>query len=131
MITAAVLIPLAHLLWVVFVIFGALGTRGRTFWSTFHILASISAIFTLNNVYPCPLTLAENYFIGRTGQPTYQGRFLVHYLNHYVSPNLPAWLIVGVGVSMCCFNLGIYARRFRRYRLRLRTPLPAVTGSPE
>jgi hypothetical protein len=131
MITAGLLIPLVHLLWVVFVIFGALGTRGRMFWSATHILASISAIFTLNNVYPCPLTLAENYFEGRAGQPTYEGRFLVHYLQHYLSPNLPAWVIVGVGVSICCLNLCIYARRFWRHRLSLRTPLPAGAASAD
>ncbi|MGO8757673.1 MAG: DUF2784 family protein [Terracidiphilus sp.] len=131
MITAAVLIPLVHLLWVVFVIFGALGTRGRAFWSSIHILASISAIFTLNNVYPCPLTFAENYFEGRAGQPTYEGRFLVHYLQRYLSSSLPAWVIVGVGVSICCFNLSVYILRFRRYRLGLRTPLSAETASAD
>jgi hypothetical protein len=124
-ITAAVFIYFVHLLWVVFVTFGALGTRGRPRWSALHFLASCSAIFTLTNTYPCPLTLAENYFTGRAGLPAYEGRFIVHYLNHYISPNLPAALIVAVGVSLCCLNLGIYLWRFRNSRLRSRAPLVA------
>ncbi len=129
MITAAVLTLLIHFFYVALVVFGALFTRGRLLWSAAHFLASFSAIFTLTNTYPCPLTLAENYFESRAGLPTYQGRFVVHYLNHYVSPNLPAALIVTAGLSICCFNLAIYTWRFRKYRLGLRAPIQADTAS--
>ncbi len=39
MTTAAILILLAHLIWIVLVIFGALFTRGRPLWSALHILS--------------------------------------------------------------------------------------------
>jgi hypothetical protein len=115
MIAAAVLISIVHLAWVVLVIFGARWTRGRSRWSAAHIVALLSGIATQINLFPCPLTLAEQYFEARADIPLYRERFLVHYLNLYFSPGIPAWLITAVGVSVCVFNLGIYLWRFRNY----------------
>lgn len=115
MIAAAVLISLVHLAWVVLVIFGARWTRGRPQWSAVHILALLSGIVTQTNLFPCPLTLAEQYFENRAGLSLYRERFIVHYLNLYIHPGIPAWLITAVGVSVCIFNLGIYLWRFRSY----------------
>ena len=125
MITAVVAIVVLHCCWVVLVIFGALATRGRRVWSVIHVLALLAAIVTQSSLAPCPLTLAELYCRSRAGLPLYQGRFLVHYLNLYVSSSLSAAFITNSGVAICCFSLCIYAWRFRRYRLSLRTPLPA------
>jgi lysylphosphatidylglycerol synthetase-like protein (DUF2156 family) len=115
MIAATVLISIVHLAWVVLVIFGARWTRGRSQWSAAHILALLSGIATQINLFPCPLTLAEQYCETRAGLSLYRERFLVHYLNLYVSPGIPAWLITAVGVAVCVFNLGIYLWRFRNY----------------
>jgi len=115
MIVAAVLVSLVHLAWIVLVIFGARWTYGRPRWSAVHILALLSGIATQTNLFPCPLTLAEQYFETRAGLPLYRERFIVHYLNLYIHPGIATWLITAVGVSVCIFNLGIYLWRFRSY----------------
>jgi len=118
MTTAAILVLLAHLLWIVLVIFGALFTRGRPAWSTVHILALIWGIIVETGPWPCPLTLAEQYFETRAGMAAYQGSFLLHTLDAIVYPNLPGWVVTLMGVAVCAFNLGIYLWRLRIYRLR-------------
>ena len=77
----AALILAVHLVWLALVIFGALWTRGRPVWSALHILALVWGVIVEVSPWPCPLTLAEQYFEGRFGRPLYQGGFLLHYLD--------------------------------------------------
>lgn len=122
MTTAAILVLFVHLLWIALVICGALWTRGRPVWTTLHILSLLWGIAVEAGPWPCPLTLAEQYFEAHAGFVAYQGSFLLHVLDAVVYPNIPDWLITVFGVSVCVFNLGIYGWRFRKYRLRRRTP---------
>jgi hypothetical protein len=103
-----------HLLWLTLVIFGALWTRGRPVWAALHILALLWGIVVELGPWPCPFTLAENYFEARAGLPSYHGSFLLHYLDAIVYPRLPYWIITSAGVAVCAANLGIYARRWSR-----------------
>ena len=114
------LILAVHLLWLALVIFGALWTRGRPVWSALHILALVWGILAEVGPWPCPLTLAEQYFRARIGASSYQGGFLLHYLDVIVYPNLPAWVVTSAGVAVCVLNLGIYGRRFQQMLLRRR-----------
>ena len=109
-----------HLLWLALVIFGALWTRGRPVWSALHILALVWGILAEVGPWPCPLTLAEQYFQARIGASSYQGGFLLHHLDAIVYPNLPAWVVTIAGVGVCVLNLGIYGRRFQQTLLRRR-----------
>ena len=123
----AVLILAAHLVWLGLVIFGALWTRGRPLWSVLHILALLWGIVAEVGPWPCPLTLAEQYFQARhfqvtTGALSYHGDFLLHYLDAIVYPNLPGWIVASAGVAVCAFNLGIYSWRFRKSRILARIP---------
>jgi len=118
MATFAILILSLHLAWIALVIFGALWTRGRPIWSAAHIVALLWGIAVEAGPWPCPLTLAEQYFETRAGLAAYHGSFLLHTLDSIVYPNLPGWLVTVVGVSVCAFNLGVYLWRFRKYRLR-------------
>ena len=113
----AILILLFHLAWIVLVIFGALFTRGRTVWTALHILALLWGIAVEAGPWPCPLTLAEQYFESRAGLVAYHGSFLLHTLDAIVYPNVPAWVVTVIGVAICVLNLGIYAWRFRQYVL--------------
>ena len=122
MAAAATLILLVHLAWIAFVIFGALWTRGRPVWTTLHIVALLWGIAVEAGPWPCPLTLAEQYFESRAGIAGYQGSFLVHTLDAVVYPNLPGWLVTTSGVAVCIFNLGLYARRVIRFRARREPP---------
>lgn len=102
----------AHLVWIVAVIFGAAFTRGRRVWSTLHILSLIWGIVVEVGPWPCPMTLAEQYFEARAGIQAYQGSFLLHYIDKLVYPDLPWWVIGSVVATVCALNLGIYLWRF-------------------
>jgi hypothetical protein len=103
-----------HLLWVLWVIGGALLTRGRRVLAWLHIGSLIYSIFIEVLPWPpCPLTLLESWLEARAGITPYQGSFLVHYLDAMVYPDIPdAWLITGA-VIVCTFNLGVYVLRYR------------------
>ncbi len=120
MTTAAILILLVHLIWIVLVIFGALFTRGRPLGSALHILALLWGIAVESGPWLCPLTLAEQYFETRAGMAAYKGSFLLHTLDAVVYPNLPAWLVTVAGVAVCAFNLGIYLWRLWKFLRRTR-----------
>lgn len=111
---AAALILMVHLVWLALVIFGAIWTRGRPVWSVLHILALSWGIAVELGPWPCPLTMAEQYFAGAAGPASYQSGFLLHYLDAIVYPNLPGWIVTTAGVAVCGFNLAVYAWRFRK-----------------
>jgi hypothetical protein len=120
----SILVLAIHLLWLALVIFGALWTRGRPVWTALHIAALLWGILVELSPWPCPLTLAENYFEARARLPSYQGSFLLHYLDAIVYPNLPSWIVISAGVTVCALNLGIYSWRWRSSRI-LRRSAPA------
>ncbi len=107
---AAVLV--IHLSWILWIIFGALWTRGRPWLAVFHVLSLVWGIIVEVGPWPCPLTLAEQWFEAKASQHTWTGGFLVHCLDSTVYPNLPASVIIGFAVAVCTLNLGIYAWRF-------------------
>jgi hypothetical protein len=113
---AAILILAVHLAWILLVILGVLFTRGRPVWTTLHILSLFWGIAVEAGPWPCPLTLAEQYFETRAGYAAYHGGFLLHTLDALIYPNLPDWLITCAGVAVCVFNLAIYAWRFYKWR---------------
>ena len=125
--TAAILILLAHLIWIVLVIFGALFTRGRPFWTTVHVFALLWGIATEAGPWPCPLTLAEQYFEGKAGMAAWQGSFLLRTLDAIIYPNVSSRVVTVIGVAVCGSNLAIYAWRLRKYlsgrRARNQSPL--------
>lgn len=120
MTTAAILILLAHLIWILLVIFGALFTRGRPFWTTVHVLALLWGVIVEAGPWSCPLTIAEQYFEGKAGMAAWQGSFLLHTLDAIIYPNVSSWVVTVIGVVVCAFNLGIYLWRFRKYLSRRR-----------
>jgi hypothetical protein len=100
-----------HLVWVLLVIFGAFWTRRRPFWTVLHLLALVWGIVVEVGPWPCPLTLAEQYFEGRGGLQSLHGSYLLHYIDSMVYPNLPYWIVAICGVTVCAVNLGVYAWR--------------------
>lgn len=109
----ALTIMWVHIAWILAVIFGAIWTRGRPFWTTVHLLSLIWGIIVEVGPWPCPMTLAEQWVETHAGMHAFQGSFMLYYLDKIVYPNLP-WVLVGtIGVIVCAVNLGIYARRFK------------------
>ena len=62
----------------------------------------------------CPLTLLEQALLDRAGVVPYHEGFVIHYLQAVVYPDLSPVLLTWAGVAVCAFNLGVYARRWRR-----------------
>ena len=67
--------------------------------------------------WPCPLTLAENWFEVQAGRLPYQGPFLLHYLDALVYPNVPPVVLTWLAVAVFGYNAAIYWRRWRRGRV--------------
>ena len=109
-----------HLLWIGWVITGALLTRGRRVLTGVHVLSLLYSIVIETAPWPCPLTLLEQWAQQRAGMVPYQGDFLTHYLGAIIYPDVPYWVLVPVAVAVCALNLGIYGWRWRRERTRRR-----------
>jgi hypothetical protein len=105
-----------HLLFILWVAFGALVTRNRPLLRWLHIGSLIYGILLEILDWTCPLTPMENWLWSRAGAPTYQGGFLLHYLDVLVYPDVSPLLLVLCAVTVCLLNLGVYAVRFRRRR---------------
>ena len=105
-----------HLAWILWVIFGALWTRGHALLTAFHIASLVWGVLVEVSSLPCPLTAAEQFFETKAGIDPYHGNFLVHYLDRAVYPDVSESLLVYCGVAVCVFNLLVYARRYWSYR---------------
>jgi hypothetical protein len=113
--TLAVTVVALHLLYIVWVIFGVLVTRGRPALRCLHIASLIySILIEILPWPPCPLTIAEQWLEGRAGIRPYHEPFLIHYLEPVIYPDVPEALLVGCAVAVCVFNLVVYFLRYRR-----------------
>ena len=112
--TLAVLVLILHLLFIGWVLLGWLLTGRRPWLRWAHILSLFYGIVIETGPWPCPLTLAENYFLERAGIAPYHEPFLVHYLEAVVYPDVSPVLLTWCAVAVCGFILAIYVRRFRR-----------------
>jgi len=105
-----------HLLFILWVIFGAIVAFRRPLLRWIHILSLIWGILTELLPWPCPLTVLENWLEARAGITPYQGGFLLHYLDALVYPNVSPTLLTIAGVVVCGVNLGVYIFAFTRSR---------------
>jgi hypothetical protein len=107
----AALVLAFHLVWVLWVIFGAVWTRGRRWLSGFHITSIIWGMIAEAGPWPCPLTILEDRLEAGAGIQPYNGGCLVHSLDAIVYPNLSVRVIIGFAVAVCAANLLIYVWR--------------------
>jgi hypothetical protein len=107
----AALMLASHLTWILWVIFGALGTRGRPWLTGFHLASIVWGIIAEVGPWPCPLTVVEQWLEARAGIQPYTGGFVVHYLDAIVYPDISVGVIVGCAVAVCGANLLIYLWR--------------------
>lgn len=97
-----------HLLFILWVIFGAVVAFRRPLLRWIHIACLLWGILTELLPWPCPLTLLENWLEARAGVTPYQGGFFLHYLDALVYPNISATMLTIAGVVVCAMNLGLY-----------------------
>ena len=100
-----------HALFILWVIFGALLTRSRRILRWLHIASLVWGTLTEVLLWPCPLTLLENWLEGKAGIRPYEGGFLLHYLDKLVYPNISATVLTVAAVIICTLNLAFYARQ--------------------
>lgn len=112
----ASLVLALHLLFILWVVLGALFTRRRPLLRWLHLASLVWGVLVEILPWPCPLTPAENWLRGHAGLSTYAGGFLLHGLDALVYPDVPPGLLTTGAVAVCLFNLGIYTVRFRRFR---------------
>jgi hypothetical protein len=110
----AVVVLILHLLFIAWVLLGWLLTHRRPRLRWAHIVSLLYGIVIETGPWPCPLTLAENYFLERAGITPYREPFLVHYLEAVVYPDVSPVLLTWCAVAVCGFVLAIYVRRFLR-----------------
>ena len=106
---------LLHVLWIAWILFGWLLTSGRPPLTTLHIVSLAWGIAIELGRWPCPLTVAEQWFQARSGQTPYQQSFLVHYLDKLIYPDLPEAVVACSGAAVCTVILGIYGVRLLRH----------------
>ena len=103
-----------HLLWLAWVVFGWVVTRNRPVLRWLHIGSLVYGILIEVLLWPCPLTLVEQWARQQAGAESYQESFLIHYLEAVIYPEVSQGLVTGVAVALCLSILGLYAVRFRR-----------------
>ena len=106
----ATLVLFVHALFILWVVFGAFLVYSRPFLRRLHIASLIWGILTELLPWPCPLTLLENWLEQRAGVEPYHGGFLLHYLDKFVYPDVPASVLTIAAVVVCLLNLAFYAR---------------------
>ncbi len=108
--TLATVVLLFHVLFIVWVVFGAFVARSRPLLRVLHVASLLWGVATNALPWPCPLTLLENWLEQRAGVAPYQGGFLLHYLDKFVYPDLPQSLLTAAAGVVCVLNLAYYAR---------------------
>ena len=100
-----------HVLFILWVIFGAFLTRSRPLLRWLHIVSLVWGILTEVFLWPCPLTVLENWLETKAGVEPYQGGFLLHHLDELVYPDLSQTFVTIAGVLVCVLNLVFYGRQ--------------------
>ncbi len=118
----AALVLAIHLIWILWVMFGTIWTRGRPWLTGFHIGCLVWGILAEVGPWSCPLTTAEQILESKAGLQSYTGDCLVHYLDAIVYPHIPVSAIIWCGVAVCGLNLLIYLMRLLRALRRGRQP---------
>jgi hypothetical protein len=75
-----------HLLFILWILFGATITRRRPLLRGLHLGSLVWGILIEILPWTCPLTWAENWLEVRAGIAPYQGGFLLHYLDAFGLP---------------------------------------------
>lgn len=111
---------LLHLVFILWVVFGAILAYSRPGLRWVHISCLVWGIFVELLPWACPLTLLENWAERRAGVQPYEGGFLLHYLDATVYPDISPTMLTVAGVVVCALNLSLYGwillRRLRPRR---------------
>ncbi|MGA7629541.1 MAG: DUF2784 domain-containing protein [Terriglobales bacterium] len=99
-----------HVLFILWLIFGALVARYRPALCWSHIACLVWGILVEVTPWPCPLTVLEKWLELKAGVEPYQGGFVLRYLDKVVYPDILPTLLTVVGVCICVLNLRLDGR---------------------
>ncbi len=105
-----------HAAWILWVLLGWLVTRRRPVLRWLHIGSVVYGILIEVLLWPCPLTLLENWSLEREGGKPYQESFLIHYFESVIYPAVPQQLLTAVAVLVLVAILGVHLLRYARGR---------------
>lgn len=116
--TAADLVALIHLGFVLFVVAGGvLALRWRRVIWVHLPCAAWGALIELTG-WICPLTPLENWLRQRAGDSGYSGGFVEHYILPVLYPvGLTRTTQIGLGIAVLVINVALYAWILRRRRV--------------
>ena len=123
------LVVVAHLVFILFGLFGGLLALHRARWMLLHLpaIAWISALEF--NAWICPLTPLENKLRQLAGEAGYDGGFVEHYLIPLIYPaGLTHSIQQMLGWGALLLNIAIYA--WVAQRIRQRTTRPDTSNHP-
>jgi hypothetical protein len=124
----AISVLLLHVLYILWVVFGALLTCSRPILRWLHIASFVWGILTEQLPWPCPLTVLENWLEGNAGVEPEKGGFLLHYLDELVYQDISSTTLTTAAVIVCALNLAFYGWEVWIARLRLRRSNDAQGG---
>jgi hypothetical protein len=112
----------AHVIFVLFVLFGGLLVIWRAAWVWIHVPAAIWGVWVELAGWVCPLTPLENWLRERGGEAVYASSFVERYLMPTLYPSSltreTQWLLGGL---VLLINAVVYAIVFRRHGRRMRS----------
>ena len=111
---AADTVVLAHLAFILFVVFGGLLVLRWPALKWVHLPAALWGVLIEFGGWYCPLTRYENLFRQRAGMAGYSGGFVDHYVLGMVYPaGLTRGIELGLGAAVLLINIVVYVRVFR------------------
>ena len=112
---AADITVIIHLLWIIFLIFGAFVGRWHLWIKRVHI-AGLSFAFVIQILgWYCPLTYLEVWLRSlHDNYPHYDGSFIVHYVEKIVYIKLPENVILIMTVFLVLISASLYLYKPRK-----------------
>lgn len=109
------LLVVVHLLWIVFLILGALPGRRWAWIKWTHLAALTFSILLQGFGWVCPLTHLE-VWLRRQGDPgsAYAGSFIGHYIERLIYAPIPrGWIFAGTLLVVAITGWAYFGRRRR------------------
>lgn len=102
-----------HLLWIVFLVLGAI-PGSRWAWVKWTHLGALAFSIALQIFHwVCPLTHLEVWLRRRGGGAAYADTFIGHYIERLVYAELPPWALLFVTIVIVVVSLWVYFRPHR------------------
>jgi hypothetical protein len=122
------LVLVAHLGFVLFVIFGAVLTLRWPRVAWVHVPAAVWGFVVEAVPLTCPLTPLENWLRQAGGEAGYSGDFIDYYARQVLYAEITRGTQVVLGASVVLINTVLYG--FVLWRARMRGKLGAVVDAP-